>query len=89
MKEYEFRIFQATPEGGLASEPEVSFMHCFSDAVAKTTARTLARKRQSPVDLAYAAPACVVEAWRSRYIGTASPKYPFTDCKVTVFERLD
>jgi|GEM_PF-2686603 len=83
---YEFHRYSATPEGDLSRDPvEVFAMPCFGVAAAKSIARKLARKHQGPVDVAVLGTA----PWNERYVGTATPVYPYSDCKMTVFERLD
>jgi hypothetical protein len=83
---YEFHRYHATPDGDLSMEPvEVVRMPCFDQASARSVARKMARKHQGPVDVAVAG----ASPWNDRYIGTATPKYPYTACKVTVFEKLN
>lgn len=82
---YEFHRYHATPEGDVSPEPvEVLSLPCFGEAAAKSAARKLARTHQGPVDVARAGPS----PWNDRYVGTASPKYPYSDCKITEWERL-
>jgi hypothetical protein len=83
---YELHVYSATPEGEVSSDPvRVDSLPFVNDAAAQSAARKIARKEQGPVDVALKGSA----PWSERYVGTASPKYPYSDCKVTIFERLD
>lgn len=83
---YELHVYSATPDGEVSRDPiRLETLPFVNDAAAKSAARKIARKEQGPVDVALQGST----PWSERYIGTASPKYPYTDCKVTIFERLD
>lgn len=83
---YEFNRYSATEDGDVSAEPvEIVTKPCLTEGAARAEARSMARKHQGPVDLALAGD----EPWSERYVGTAVPAWPYTECKTTVFERLD
>lgn len=86
MREYEFHVYSVSELGLVSADAvRVEKMSCFNEAAAKTVARKLARREQAPIDVAITG----ATPWNDRYVGTASPKYPDAECKITVFERLD
>jgi hypothetical protein len=83
MREYEFHVYSATPEGDVSALPvELMQMTCTSEGTAKAVARKLARQHQAPVDVARVGPT----PWADRVVGTAVPMYPYTACKKTEWE---
>jgi len=85
LQTYELHVYSATKDGDLSREPvEIIKMPCFNEASARSAARKLARQHQAPIDVARAGAA----PWADRYVGTAAPVYPYTDCKITEFEKL-
>ncbi len=85
---FQFNVYSATVDGDVSADPiRIEELPFATPAQATSHARKLARKEQAPIDLAYAGGDR--SDWSDRYIGTASPRYPHTDCKVTEFERLD
>lgn len=84
MPVFEFERYHATEEGEVSLVPVYRQMRPFpTEKAAIAYAKVLVRRHQGPVDIFRAGD----EPHQERAVGTVVPKYPYSESKLTEFER--